>query len=59
MMSDMCRCCYFVNDIPTINNKECPRFEQQEDEEFIECSHVLIRDAKGYCEINFKGGNNE
>jgi hypothetical protein len=58
-MSDMCRCSYFVNDIPIINNKECPNFEQQDDEEFTMCSHVLIRDAKGYCEINFKGESNE
>jgi len=55
-MSDMCRCSYFVNSIPIINDKECPKFEQQDDEEeFIECCHVLIRDAKGYCEINYKG----
>jgi hypothetical protein len=51
-----CKCSYFVNSIPIINDKECPKFEQQEDEDFIECCHVLIRDARGYCEINFIGG---
>jgi hypothetical protein len=58
MMSDMCRCSYFVNETPIINNKECPKFDRDHDaydDDFTMCSHVLIRDAKGYCEINFKG----
>lgn len=54
-MSDMCRCSYFINVAPNINNKECPKFERENDEDYVICSHVLIRNAKGYCEINFKG----
>ena len=51
-----CRCSYFENQAPIITNAKCPKFEQQDDEDWTMCSHVLIQDAKGYCEINFVGG---
>ncbi len=53
---NLCECIYCENTMPMITNPKCPKFEQNEDDEdYIICRHVLIRDAKGYCEINYKG----
>ena len=55
---NLCACKYFENVAPTITNPKCPKFEQEEgDEEYIICVHVLIQDARGYCEINYEGEN--
>ena len=51
-----CRCVYAENVAPVITNPVCPKFEQNEDDEdFVICRHVLIQDTKGWCEINFNG----
>lgn len=53
---NLCECIYCENTMPMITNPKCPKFEQdKDDEDYIICRHVLIRDAKGYCEINYKG----
>jgi hypothetical protein len=47
---------YAENVAPVITNPVCPKFEQNEDDEdFVICRHVLIENTKGYCEINFQG----
>jgi hypothetical protein len=58
-MSDICRCSFFENVTPIITNPKCPKFEQEDDEDYVICNHVLIRDAKGYCEINYEGNKHE
>lgn len=55
-MSELCECVYCENVAPVITNPKCPKFEQDlDDEEYVICRHVLIRDTKGFCEINYQG----
>jgi len=55
-----CQCVYAENIAPIITNPICPKFEQnQDDEDYVICRHVLIRDTQGFCEINYKGASDE
>ncbi len=55
-MSELCECVYCENVAPVITDPKCPKFEQDlDDEEYVICRHVLIRDTKGFCEINYQG----
>ena len=55
-MGALCECVYCKNETPIITDPKCPKFEQSwDDEEYVICRHVLIRDTKGFCEINYQG----
>jgi hypothetical protein len=58
-MSKFCECIYCENSGKVITNPVCPKFEQdQDDEDYVICRHVLIRDTQGFCEINYQGKEN-
>jgi len=51
---NLCKCAFFENEGTIITNPRCPKFEQEEgDEDYTICCHVLIQDARGFCEINY------
>ena len=58
-MSKFCACIYCENAGKIITNPKCLKFEQdQDDEDYVICRHVLILDTRGFCEINYQGGKN-